>query len=29
MIDSGIQLIYFGGYFTEAGLFVRQARSRA
>src|SRR5262249_46297073 len=25
---SGIQLIYFGGYFTEAGLFVRQARSR-
>ena len=28
MIDSGIQLIYFGGYFTEAGLFVRQARSR-
>jgi len=28
MIDSGVQLIYFGGYFTEAGLFVRQARSR-
>jgi branched-chain amino acid transport system substrate-binding protein len=28
MIDSGIQLIYFGGYFTETGLFVRQARSR-
>ena len=28
MIDSGIQLIYFGGYFTETRLFVRQARSR-
>ena len=28
MIDGGIQLIYFGGYFTETGLFVRQARSR-
>ena len=28
MIDNGIQLIYFGGYVTETGLFVRQARSR-
>ena len=28
MIEGGIQLIYFGGYFTETGLFVRQARSR-
>ncbi|WP_082145849.1 branched-chain amino acid ABC transporter substrate-binding protein [Microvirga massiliensis] len=28
MRNSGIQLIYFGGYFTETGLFVRQARGR-
>jgi branched-chain amino acid transport system substrate-binding protein len=26
MKDVGINLIYFGGYFTESGLFVRQAR---
>jgi branched-chain amino acid transport system substrate-binding protein len=26
MIEDGIELIYFGGYFTETGLFVRQAR---
>jgi branched-chain amino acid transport system substrate-binding protein len=26
MRDGGIELIYFGGYFTESGLFVRQAR---
>ena len=28
MRDGGVGLIYFGGYFTEAGLFVRQARQR-
>ena len=26
MRDAGIRLVYFGGYHTEAGLFVRQAR---
>ena len=26
MRDGGIELIYFGGYFTESGLFARQAR---
>jgi len=26
MKAAGIELIYFGGYFTESGLFVRQAR---
>ena len=26
MRDGGIGLVYFGGYFTESGLFVRQAR---
>jgi branched-chain amino acid transport system substrate-binding protein len=28
MRDGGIELIYFGGYFTETGLFVRQARGQ-
>jgi branched-chain amino acid transport system substrate-binding protein len=28
MRDVGIQLVYFGGYSTEAGLFVRQARGQ-
>jgi branched-chain amino acid transport system substrate-binding protein len=28
MRDAGIQLVYFGGYHTEAGLFVRQAREQ-
>jgi branched-chain amino acid transport system substrate-binding protein len=28
MGDSSIDLIYFGGYFTESGLFVRQARQQ-
>jgi branched-chain amino acid transport system substrate-binding protein len=26
MRDAGVRLVYFGGYHTEAGLFVRQAR---
>ncbi len=28
MRDAGVQLVYFGGYHTEAGLFVRQAHSQ-
>jgi branched-chain amino acid transport system substrate-binding protein len=28
MRDGGIGLVYFGGYFTESGLFVRQARQQ-
>ena len=27
MRDGGIGLVYFGGYHTEASLFVRQARA--
>ena len=28
MRDAGVRLVYFGGYHTEAGLFVRQARAQ-
>src|SRR4051794_33105842 len=28
MRDAGVRLVYFGGYHTEAGLFVRQAHSQ-
>ncbi len=28
MREAGIQLVYFGGHYTEAGLFVRQAREQ-
>ena len=28
MKDAGVRLVYFGGYHTEAGLFVRQARQQ-
>ncbi len=28
MKGAGVRLVYFGGYHTEAGLFVRQARAQ-